>query len=115
MAKDWRCLIGRHDWRVVETDNRDKYAECTRCGKHDWKRLVKWSGGRDMGNLPPGGYETCSQQHTLIPRTSMVPAATPITTCQTFTVALWADRNAAGVPRPVGAEMAGSRTRLLWW
>ena len=55
MAKDWRCLFGRYDWRVVETDNRDKYAECTRCGKHDWKRLVKWSGGRDMGNLPPGG------------------------------------------------------------
>jgi hypothetical protein len=19
MAKDWRCLIGRHEWRVVET------------------------------------------------------------------------------------------------
>ena len=54
MAKDWRCLIGRHDWRVVETDNRDKYAECSRCGKHDWKRLVKWSGGGDVNNLPPG-------------------------------------------------------------
>ena len=55
MAKDWRCLIGRHDRRVVETDNRDKYAECTRCGKHDWTRLVKWSGGGDVNNLPPGG------------------------------------------------------------
>ena len=55
MAKDWRCLIGRHDWRAVETDNRDKYAECTRCGKHDWTRLVKWSGGGDVNNLPPGG------------------------------------------------------------
>ena len=36
MAKDWRCLIGRHDWQTVETADRDKYAECSRCGKRDW-------------------------------------------------------------------------------
>jgi hypothetical protein len=40
MAKDWRCLIGRHDWRVVETAHRDKYSECGRCGKHDWVRAL---------------------------------------------------------------------------
>ena len=56
MAKNWRCLIGRHDWRTVETPDRDKYAECTRCGKHDWTRLIpritsKWRGG----STPPGG------------------------------------------------------------
>jgi hypothetical protein len=59
MARDWRCLIGRHDWRVVEVQkpDRDKYAECTRCGKHDWQRLMakqvgaKWRGGA----MPPGG------------------------------------------------------------
>jgi hypothetical protein len=32
MAKDWRCLIGLHDWREVEMPDRDKCAECTRCG-----------------------------------------------------------------------------------
>jgi hypothetical protein len=53
MAKDWRCLIGRHDWRVVETATRDKYSECVRCGKHDWIRPLnpvmgpKWRGGGD--------------------------------------------------------------------
>lgn len=59
MARDWRCLIGRHDWREVEIKkpDRDKYAECTRCGKHDWQRLItkqvgaKWRGG----SMPPGG------------------------------------------------------------
>jgi hypothetical protein len=56
MAKDWRCLIGRHEWGVVETANRDKYSECVRCGKHDWIRPLnpviapKWRGGGD----PPG-------------------------------------------------------------
>ena len=67
MAKDWRCLIGRHDWRAVETDNRDKYVECTRCGKHDWTRLVKWSGDGDAKQPCPGRVETVSQQRTLMP------------------------------------------------
>jgi hypothetical protein len=54
MARDWRCLMGRHDWRTVETPDRDKYAECTRCGKHDRKRLIprtssQWRGG----SVPP--------------------------------------------------------------
>ena len=40
MARDWRCLTGRHDWREVETPDRDKQAECTRCGKTDRKRTV---------------------------------------------------------------------------
>ena len=49
MAKDWRCLIGLHDWREVEMPDRDKCAECTRCGKRDWRRLLtrttsKWRG-----------------------------------------------------------------------
>jgi hypothetical protein len=57
MARPWRCLIGRHDWREVKTHDGDKYAECTRCGRHDWRRLVprpissKWRGG----DMPPGG------------------------------------------------------------
>ena len=55
MAKDWRCLIGLHDWREVQMPDRDKCAECTRCGKRDWRRLLtqtagKWRGG----DLPPG-------------------------------------------------------------
>ena len=57
MAKDWRCLIGRHDWQTVETADRDKYAECSRCGKSDWRRLVPRSSStwRGHGNMPPGG------------------------------------------------------------
>jgi hypothetical protein len=61
MAKDWRCLIGRHDWREVETPDHDKYAECTRCGKHDWQRTVapqvgtKWRGGGMPGGGDSGG------------------------------------------------------------
>jgi hypothetical protein len=56
MARHWRCLIGRHDWREVETPDRDKYAECTSCEKRDWQRLLRhtsseWRGG----NMPPGG------------------------------------------------------------
>jgi hypothetical protein len=63
MAKDWRCLIGRHEWRVVETAtrtpgldhphrDRDKYAECLRCRKRDWTRALDpkmgpgWRGDR---------------------------------------------------------------------
>jgi hypothetical protein len=40
LARNGRCVIGRHDWRTVETPEGDKYAECTRCGKHDWRRLA---------------------------------------------------------------------------
>jgi hypothetical protein len=55
MAKDWRCLIGRHDWRVVEAAHKDKYAECTRCGKRDWQRLMtQTSAGWRGGDMPPG-------------------------------------------------------------
>ena len=49
MAKDWRCLIGRHDWHTVETADRDKYAECTRCGKSDWRRLMPRTSGTWRG------------------------------------------------------------------
>jgi hypothetical protein len=50
MSRDWRCLIGWHDWREVEMPDHDKCAECTRCGKRDWRRLLthtssKWRGG----------------------------------------------------------------------
>jgi len=56
MAKDWRCVLGRHKWRLVETANHDTYSECSRCGKHDYVRhLNREVGGRGMGNLPPGG------------------------------------------------------------
>ena len=56
MARDWRCLIRRHDWRLVETADRDKYSECVRCGKRDYVRHLGGAvGGRGMGNLPPGG------------------------------------------------------------
>jgi hypothetical protein len=57
MARHWRCVVRRHDWREVKTPDGDKYAECTRCGKHDWRRVVprhistKWRGG----DMPPGG------------------------------------------------------------
>ena len=49
----WRCRIGLHNWRAVETADHDKYAECTRCGKRDWRRLLgrasgKWGGGSPM-------------------------------------------------------------------
>jgi hypothetical protein len=58
VARSWRCLIGMHKWRTVETPDRDKYAECIRCGKHDWKRHMprtssEWHGG----DMPPGGYD----------------------------------------------------------
>ena len=45
MAKNWRCLIGRHDWREAKSPEGYKYAECTRCGMRDWERLdtsAKW-------------------------------------------------------------------------
>jgi hypothetical protein len=55
MAKDWRCLIGRHDWREVEMPDRDKCAECTRCGKRDWRRLLTRTSGKWRGGAPPPG------------------------------------------------------------
>jgi hypothetical protein len=57
MARNWRCLLGRHDWREVETPDRDRYAECTRCGKTDWQRTVpRHVGGKLQGlDPPPGG------------------------------------------------------------
>jgi hypothetical protein len=55
MARHWRCLIGRHDWRTVETPAGDKYAECTRCGKHDWRRLVPRTSSQWRGGDPPAG------------------------------------------------------------
>jgi hypothetical protein len=56
MAMHWRCLIGVHQWRLVQTGRRDAYSECVRCGKHDWVRhLNRHVGGRSSGNLPPGG------------------------------------------------------------
>ena len=36
VAKHWRCVIGRHDWRKFETSEGEKGAECSRCGKRDW-------------------------------------------------------------------------------
>ncbi len=39
MARNWRCLIGRHDWREAKTPDGYKYAECTRCRMRDWQRL----------------------------------------------------------------------------
>jgi hypothetical protein len=51
----WRCRIGFHDWRAVETADRDKYAECTRCGKRDWRRLLQNVTGEFRGSEPPPG------------------------------------------------------------
>ena len=51
----WRCRIGWHDWRAVETPDRDKYAECTRCGKRDWRRLIENVTGKYRGDDPPPG------------------------------------------------------------
>jgi hypothetical protein len=48
-------LLGRHDWRAVEMPDHDKCAECTRCGKRDWRRLLRpVSGGWHGGDMPPG-------------------------------------------------------------
>jgi|1186.fasta_scaffold01093_4 hypothetical protein len=56
MAKDWRCIFGRHDWRRVETPDRDSYAECSRCRKQDWRRLLpRVTGSWRGGGMPPGG------------------------------------------------------------
>jgi hypothetical protein len=55
MALKWPCVIGRHEWRTVETSDRDQYAECARCGKTDWRRLIpKTSGEWRGGGMPPG-------------------------------------------------------------
>jgi hypothetical protein len=54
-SKDWRCRVGWHDWHEVEMPDHDQVAECGRCGKRDWRRLLRrpttdWHGG----DLPPG-------------------------------------------------------------
>ena len=59
MARNWRCLMGRHDWHTVGTPDRHKYAECTRCGKCDWTRLMtrissEWHGGSTPPYSDPG-------------------------------------------------------------
>jgi hypothetical protein len=55
MARNWSCLMGRHDWRVAETPDRDKYAECNRCGKTDWRRLITKTSSKWTGSHPPPG------------------------------------------------------------
>jgi hypothetical protein len=55
MARDLRCLIGRHDWREIMTPDRDKYSECTRCRKTDWRRLVPHTSSQWRGSDPPPG------------------------------------------------------------
>ncbi len=49
MARDWRCLIGRHDWQTVETADRDKHAESSRCRKSDWRRVGPRTSGTWRG------------------------------------------------------------------
>ena len=53
MAKDGRCLIGWHDWREVEMPDREAGAECTRCGKRDWRRLLTRTSGKWRGGATP--------------------------------------------------------------
>jgi hypothetical protein len=57
MSRDWRCRIGWHDWREVETPDHDKCAECTRCVKRDWRRLLRRVAGeyRRGGEAPSEG------------------------------------------------------------
>ena len=55
MSRDWRCLIGWHDWREVEMPDRDKCAECTRCGTRDWRRLLPHTSSKWRGGDPPPG------------------------------------------------------------
>jgi hypothetical protein len=55
MARDWRCLVGRHDWHAIETPDRDTYAKCMRCGKTDWRRLLPKTSGAWTGSQPPPG------------------------------------------------------------
>jgi len=50
MPKDWRCWVGLHDWRAIETADHDKYAECTKCGKRDWRRLLQNVTGNKRGD-----------------------------------------------------------------
>src|SRR5690348_4571330 len=61
VRRNWRCLVGSHDWRTVHAADRDKYAECRRCGKRDWRRLLQRVGGEfrggDPGGLSAGGGE----------------------------------------------------------
>jgi len=69
MAKDWRCLIGLHDWREVEMPDRDKCAECTRCGKRDWRRLLTRTAGQWRGgDPPPGSLRGVGTQTRVTPR-----------------------------------------------
>jgi hypothetical protein len=62
MARNWRCLLGRHEWREVRTPDRDRFAECSRCGKHDRQRLIpqrvetKFRGGGMAPWGDPGGH-----------------------------------------------------------
>jgi hypothetical protein len=51
----WRCRIGLHTWREVEMPDHDKYAECTRCLKKDWRRPLQNVTGRYRGGDPPPG------------------------------------------------------------
>jgi hypothetical protein len=51
----WRCRLGWHDWHEVQMPDHDRCAECSRCGKRDWRRLLLpglagWHGG----DMPPG-------------------------------------------------------------
>jgi hypothetical protein len=54
MAVHWPCLIGRHNWREVTAPGGDKFAECARCGKHDWQRLFHDPAGKWHGEPPAG-------------------------------------------------------------
>ena len=51
----WRCRLGWHDWREVEMPDRDKRAECTRCGKREWRRLLQNTSGQWRGGDPAAG------------------------------------------------------------
>jgi hypothetical protein len=55
MSRDWRCLIGWHDWHEVEMPDRDKCAECARCGTRDWRRLLPHTSSKWRGGDPPPG------------------------------------------------------------
>jgi len=133
MAKDWRCLIGLHDWREVEMPDRDKCAECTRCGKRDWRRLLTRTAGQWRGgDPPPGSLRGVGTQTRVTPRchgpissTCLARSGNPAAHSYAAIRALDCRRPAGGrlsritrrrtpeppSPEPTGGEQATARTR----
>jgi len=57
-VKRIRCSLGWHRWRAFHTDDGDRYAKCTKCGKildiDGWPPLV--GGGIGAAGISPPGF-----------------------------------------------------------